>query len=447
MKKPEDPGSNIKTVNVHIPTWIGAVESIASSANLKPDRARVVLHQFFLAWLKDQAIRKNKRENRVHDYFAVSSEILKQVGTKYYNRYVDLFLKEGIIERRVGADGARCYLPGLHATLYRWNPPWSEPTFRIEKVSDPSTIKSVYRTRDLHQRVDYRLSQTNDLLPVFETLKSFVLDTTLVGQSDNNDSLPDEFNWFIVDEFGGRFHHRISSMPRDQRQHLRFKGREETPLKVLDVRNSQPFFAAVVSSKALINEMLPEFRPTLSIAEKYGNKPDVLLYRQLCVSGRLYEFLMEAKDIDPSNKAERDKIKELLFRAVIYCRKRVFGSNKLFQDMFKSSFPSVFSFFSEVKGLDESQLPEIKDIIKPPKKKFKYATSNDSHKILPCMMQRVESRMMYNVIAPRLIAEGIKFVTIHDSFMILPEDVEQTQAIIRESFEGLDLPAPTLSLT
>ena len=100
-----------------------------------------------------------------------------------------------------------------------------------------------------------------------------------------------------------------------------------------------------------------------------------------------------------------------------------------------------------MKRLDESVLSDIKHIIRPPKKKFKYAASNDSHKILPCMMQRAESRMMYNVIAPRLIAEGIKFVTIHDSFMILPEDVEQTSTIIRESFEGLCLPVPTLSLT
>jgi hypothetical protein len=236
-------------------------------------------------------------------------------------------------------------------------------------------------------------------------------------------------------------------MPKEQRQYLRFKGREETPLKVLDLRNSQPFFSAVVSSNTLINRLLPEFRPTLGIAEKYWSKPDFVLYRELCVSGRLYEFLMEAKDIDPSNKAERDKIKELLFRAVIYCKRKVSGSDKLFQGLFKSSFPSVFSFFSEVKRMNELHLPEIKDIIKPPKKKFKYAGSNDSHKILPCMMQRVESRMMYNVIAPRLIAVGIKFVTIHDSFMILPEDVELAQAVIRESFVGLDLPAPTLSLT
>ena len=447
MTKTGTTENNKKELSVRIPAWIDAVETIASTAGLKPDRTKVVLHQFFLAWLKDQTIRKNKREHRTGDYFAVSSEILKQVGTKDYARYVDLLLKEGIIERRAGSDGGRSYMPGSHSQLYRWNSPLTEPEFRIEKISDPSTVKSVYRTRDIHQKVDCRLSEAKELLPVFETLKSFVLDTTFAGEPDNVLTLPDELNWFIIDEFGGRFHHRISSMPKEQRQHLRFKGHEETPLNVLDLRNSQPFFTAVVSSKTLIDGLLPEFLPIIRIAEKYGSKPDFLLYRGLCVTGRLYEFFLEAKSIDPSNKVERNKIKELLFRAVIYSKKRVYGSDKLFQGLFKSCFPNVFSFFSEIKALHESVLPDIKHIIKPPKKKFKYAASNDSHKILPCIMQRAESRMMYKVIAPKLIEHGIKFVTIHDSFMILPADVVQTQNIIKESFEDLGLPAPSLSVT
>jgi hypothetical protein len=437
---------NKRTVTVRIPAWIDSVDSIVLGTTLKPDRLRVILHQFFLAWLKNNIIKKSKKVHHLGDYFAVSSEILKEVGTRDYARYIDLLLTGQVIERRAGGEGGRCYMPGGHAQLYRWNSPTAQPQFRIEKIEDFTTVKSVLRTRDHHQKIDCSINGAKESLPVFETLRDFVLDTTILGTDEIKDVL-NEINWFIVDDFGGRFHHRISNMPKEQRQYLRFKGHEDTPLKVLDLRNSQPFFTALVSSKTLIVGLLPEFRPIIVIAEKYSSKPDFLLYRDLCVTGRLYEFFLEARGIDPSNKLERNKIKELLFRAVIFSKKRVYGSDKLFQSLFKSCFPSAFSFFSEVKALDELVLPEIKHIIRPPKKKFKYAASNDSHKILPCIMQRAESRMMYKVIAPRLIADGIRFVTIHDSFMILPEDVERTQHIIRESFEGMGLPAPSLSVT
>jgi hypothetical protein len=439
------PEKNKRTVTVRIPAWIDSIDSIVLGTTLKPDRLRVILHQFFLAWLKNNIIKKSKKVHRLEDYFAVSSEILKEVGTRDYARYIDLLLAGQIIERRAGGEGGRCYMPSGHAQLYRWNSPTAQPQFRIEKIEDFTTVKSVLRTRDRHQKIDCQINGAKESLPVFETLRGFVLDTTIVGTDESNDVLS-EINWFIVDAFGGRFHHRISNMPKEQRQYLRFKGREDTPLKVLDLRNSQPFFTALVSNKTLIDGLLPEFRPIIGIAEKYGSKPDFLLYRDLCVTGRLYEFFLEAKGIDPSNKVERNKIKELLFRAVIFSKKRVYGSDKLFQRLFKSCFPSVFSFFSEIKGLDETVLPDIKHLIRPPKKKFKYAASNDSHKILPCIMQRTESRMMYKVIAPELIAQDIRFVTIHDSFMILPEDVQRTQQIIRESFEGMSLPAPSLSI-
>jgi hypothetical protein len=156
---------------------------------------------------------------------------------------------------------------------------------------------------------------------------------------------------------------------------------------------------------------------------------------------------MEVKGVPINDKVERDKIKEQLFRAVIYCKKRVYGADKLFQSLFKSSFPSVFSFFSDVKNLDETHLPDLSYIIKSPKKKFKYAGSNDSHKILPCMMQRAESRMIYHVIAPKLIAARIRFVTIHDSFVVQQDKVGQVQSIIKESFERLDLPTPVLNIS
>ncbi len=436
----------LKPLTVRIPNWLASIVSLTEKVNLKPDRFRTILHQFFLAWLKHSIISKNRKRNLLPDYFPVSSEILKEVGTKDYTRCVDLLIAEKIVERKSSGEKGRCYVVGGHAQLYRWVLPpdyVGVPQFRIEKVSDYTTIKSILRTRDNHQKIDCKLKEADRLHPVFEILKSYVLDTTTC---DSNNNVIDEINWFVVDEFGGRFHHVISSMPKEQRKYLRFKGHEQTPLVTIDFKNSQPFFSAMVSSKALIETLLPEFKAILPFAEQLKNKPDFLLYRQLCVEGRLYEFFLEAQGIDPSHKLERDKIKEALFRAVLFSRKRVYGSDKRIKLQFQSVFPNVFSFFSAIKQMNELELPELKSIIKPKNEDFKSYQSSNRYKLLACMMQRAESRMMYQVIAPKMIEAGIKFLTVHDSFILLPENVEPANIIIRASFESIGLPAPTISI-
>jgi hypothetical protein len=439
-------GNELKPLTVQIPIWIESVEEIAIKANLKPDRAKAVLHQFFLAWFKNEMIRKNKKVNLLPEYFAVSSEILKEIGTRDYNRYVTLLLKGKIIERKENSNGGRCYSPGRHAQLYRWILPVNYVgilQFRIDKITDFLTIKSILRTRDNHQKVSFKMGEERENSSIFETLKSYVLETTIINADYQ---LIDEVTWFVVDDFGRRFHHIISSMPKEQRKFLRFKGHEQTPLVTIDFKNSQPFFSAMLSSKTLIDTLLPEFKAALPLAEQLINKPDFLLYRQLCVEGRLYEFFLEALGIDPSIKVERDKIKETLFRAVLFSRKRVYGDDKRFKLHFQSAFPSVFSFFSAIKQMNEDELPELKSIIIPNNANFKFKQSNNSYKLLASMMQRAESRMIYQVIAPRLIEAGIKFITVHDSFIVLPEKVEQTNIIIRESFESICLPSPKLSI-
>ena len=96
--------------------------------------------------------------------------------------------------------------------------------------------------------------------------------------------------------------------------------------------------------------------------------------------------------------------------------------------------------------MDEAILPELKAIIRPTGVKFKYPKSNFAYKLVSCLMQRAEAAMMFQVIAPRLIEASIKFVTVHDSFIVLPENVEHTNLVIRESFESIGLPSPTLSI-
>jgi hypothetical protein len=155
---------------------------------------------------------------------------------------------------------------------------------------------------------------------------------------------------------------------------------------------------------------------------------------------------MEGMGLDTKDENERNKVKELLFASVLFGRTRVFGDKSKFRDAFRMVFPSVHEMFQLIKRADETLLPELNDIIKPTGKKFKYEKSNDSYKLVACMMQRAESAMMYQVIAPKLIEAGIKFITVHDSVIIAQQHVKGAEEIFKASFENLGLPAPTLSI-
>ncbi|MBL0310173.1 MAG: hypothetical protein IPP77_10990, partial [Bacteroidetes bacterium] len=353
-----------------------------------------------------------------------------------------------------------------HAQLYRWKVRADyegKSSFRKETVSKGWLIKAVLRTRDRHKKECQEMVfnvATEQL--VYARLLEFYNDIEFnvgipkqAGSYETTDDMKFleaealmnwEFAWFKTDDFGKRLHTPITTMPKEYRKYLRFKGHPDTPLMALDIKNSQPYFSAVFMTSHLITDHLPEFIPLLDTAEPYTRKADFLLYRRLCVEGRLYEFIMEGMGLDNKDKEARDKIKKLFFSSVLFSKTRVYGENSRFREMFRHAFPSVHKMFQAIKQSDESLLPTLKNIIRPSGKKYRYAKSNDAYTLVACLMQRSESAVMYQVVAPKLIEKGIRFVTIHDSIMCLPEDAALAKHLLMECFEALSLPVPMVSI-
>jgi len=69
------------------------------------------------------------------------------------------------------------------------------------------------------------------------------------------------------------------------------------------------------------------------------------------------------------------------------------------------------------------------------------------HKNLSCMMQRAESRMILNRISPKLIEADVKFLTVHDSFIVNPKQEKLVRSVIRGEFEMLGVMGPKLKST
>ena len=141
-----------RPLSVRIPVWIKSVDEIAEEYSLNPDRLRVMLHQFFLCYLKNERLRKSKSgANYLDEYFPVSSQLLRRTCTDNYKLYVDALIEEGIIECHVNKMGGKSYLPGSHAQLYRWLG-ISPYAFRSETITERAVIKSVLRTRDMYAK-------------------------------------------------------------------------------------------------------------------------------------------------------------------------------------------------------------------------------------------------------------------------------------------------------
>ena len=454
-------------LNVRIPAWINSVSAITTPHDLDEERMKVMLHQFFLCYLKNEKLRKwHKERNFLDEYFPVSSELLKNTCTKRYTKYVQALEDAGVIEKKKNKNGNASYLVGAFAQLFRWRLPATfEGTisFKIDKVHGYKQVKSVLVTRDKFfkngKQIMLERSLNNPIYKQIDTnLNNMEFDQSFIGEYEKHTITSDlkflmaeafankDLDWFSQDEFGLRLHHPITALPKIYRNRLRFKDHPKEQLAVLDIKNSQPFFSSVCMNKHLVSTYLPAFLPVLPYIEKYSKTGDFLLYSQLCTNGQIYEFFMEGMGLNLNNQKERDRIKELLCSSVLFSRLRVSKEKKRFKDYFKSCFPSVYSMFQTIKSMDETILPELKEIIRPTGVKFKYHKSNFAYKLVSCLMQRAEAAMMFQVIAPRLIETGIKFVTVHDSFIVLPEKVEHTNLVIRESFESIGLPSPTLSI-
>jgi hypothetical protein len=178
--------------------------------------------------------------------------------------------------------------------------------------------------------------------------------------------------------------------------------------------------------------------------ETLKDKEDFQKYATLCATGKLYEHLMAIRHVD------RSTAKEDIFYT-IYSKNRMpskynkdgsLNNDYLIKDAFRKEFPSVHKVFAAIKSMSEKQLPFIEAVFLD-KKVFEGKKSY--YKILSCMMQRMESRIMLHNIAPKLIAQGITpFLTVHDSFILPKSFAAKAKEIILNEFKELGVIPPII---
>ena len=205
----------------------------------------------------------------------------------------------------------------------------------------------------------------------------------------------------LVDLFGYRVHSIVTRVASGLRPHLRLEGRA---LVELDVASSQPLILAALF---LCPEKCASYGGS---AHHIGRvlpvrvRRDALAFGKLCEKGTLYEFLQKK-----GNFRDREQVKRLLFRDVLFCRPYVRGR---MTELFEQTWPGVFAAVQELKR-------------------------TEGYKAVSRRLQRLESSIIIDGVCRRLVDEapGLPFLTVHDSVLTWPDEAETVERLIVEAFE------------
>ena len=137
-------------------------------------------------------------------------------------------------------------------------------------------------------------------------------------------------------------------------------------------------------------------------------------YINLCQSGKFYEYIQNEINLNYKEKLERHNIKTIMF-TVLYSNNHV--SDK-YKRMFGQIFPTIYKFLCKMKSLIKIKR---------------------SHRILPLLLQGIESFIWVESILPKLDKLNIKYLFIHDSVIVKEEDIERTELHIQEQFFNFKL--------
>lgn len=372
------------------------------------------------------------------DYLSLSSKILEKKAGKGYNKYLDLFVKEEIIDK----INYSTHEKNGHCNLFRLNGNWCS----FERT-DIHIVTNTKIDKTLKARVFPSARQKYHHLWKWYNDKKFTFDTTGARQELQNTefsksrlwmentilNLEQGYKWFICHSKDKRLHTNLTNMNKELRKYLKYDGQS---LQNIDISNSQIFFLLVLLHK-IKNRKLQNTETESSIILELSfvslcNK-EFQSFHDLVVSGTFYkvlgERLMKEKGFgDYYIKMEYD----YKSKKVNYVR---FDNPK---DLMKPiAFEILFSknnHYTPEKKWFREQFPTIYKVIEIIKSK--------NHNTLALQLQNLEAEAILDITATKIkeFNKDIPIYTIHDSILTIPEYTHDVKRIMIESifeFTGL----------
>ncbi len=190
-----------------------------------------------------------------------------------------------------------------------------------------------------------------------------------------------------------RLDSNYTRLPGELVQHLTIDGK---PLTEIDIKNSQPFFAACLFNPTpeilnVMNRVLGHRLTILAISLQISECKDVKLYKSLVTSGEFYNYMMNKFKENGILFKDRQDFKEQLFTIFFgeISAKRYSKTVRLFA----KEFPNVQILFETIK--------------------------KDEYNLLAILLQNIESYVILDNVAQKILFElsGIPFITKHDSLL------------------------------
>lgn len=362
---------------------------------------------------------------------------------KFFYPMVKQMVEDGWLEVKLGENYAQTYRVDDYCKQYRLNILIKEREWKcvaVKAISCSTTRKIIKEFNNGWKPFDYKLfnmlTQFNiDVVPFFETTTSqnfteskYKKDLNFIKEKAENKLKKDrveltEINihstmkdiyssyklsyisirdgiWRYKVDKHGRRHTNLTNLPKYLRKYLYvIEGGKKKYFKEVDVSNSQVLLLLTILPKEI--KGFDEFK-------------------KLVEEGKFYQFMAEklGREFTAEAKAEI----KLQYFTFVYGE--IFYENKL----------SVI--IKEV-------FPELVEWLKKFKIKHDTPTKKEGYKVPAQLMQKAESKIIFNYCSIAALKEGKFFATIHDSFLCFEEDIEYFNESIKEGFKTKELNATT----
>jgi hypothetical protein len=331
-----------------------------------------------------------KKDNK----FNLSSVILKEKYGHLYNYYID-WLEENkiliLLFNHQKGKNSRVY--ALNSSIFtnsisRFNnadrvilKKWKTKVSRVQSVEeDKNLIESAIRVKLVNDLWSVQIDMTRSIFYLDGLKKS---DLDIYNRNKYSvESINQKHIFFHFDPYG-RMHTNFTILKSFIRKNCLTIGGEETC--EIDIKNSQPLFLC-----KLIQDT----------GTKWVNPDELQLFKELTLSGKYYNYLM-----DNTGEKNRDVAKEMTYK-VLFGRN---GTNSRADKIFSKLFPTIHNFIKI------------------------YKRDQKDYKVLAYDLQRAESNLIFNKIVKTVmeINPGIKIITVHDSLVVPRKDFEEVNSIFQ----------------
>jgi hypothetical protein len=226
--------------------------------------------------------------------------------------------------------------------------------------------------------------------------------------------------YFYVDKTSGRLHTNLTTLKKELRNFLTYDGRQ---LVSLDIKNSQPFFSLLLLNplfydeySSVLNYSKVKVRDSIDYITMYKIKQPTdskgfEKYTLDVQNGILYDiFQTEIENLTGQKfGGGRGAAKQIMFLTLFSrnrseCLMEVNGESLSPKRLFQNLYPEVYKVFKGYKKTD--------------------------HSLLACILQRLESILILDIITKQCSHLNTPIFTIHDSIACYPEHADEVKDIM-----------------